>query len=180
MSIASQLNRQYNKPRPKLALGLDSSSALTLLSTSSSTRSFSIGGGVLPLQPVKKQPLEEEKADALDDAREELEPARNSVHGSSRGPSEFESDRILAAMWLKSRCGSSVDLDYSLSMARPLRRNPAASTSSASSNSASAAAKASAVFAAKKNSIVRQCTACNLLYTAAHCCPGIGPNSDSK
>lgn len=172
MSIASQLNKQYNKPRPKLALGLDSSSALTLLSTSSSTRSFSIGGGVLPL-PAKKQPLEEEKAETLDDAREELEPVRTSVHGTSRGPGEFESDRILAAMWLKSRCGSSVDLD---SMARPLRRDPAASTSSAPSTSASAAAKASAVFAAKKNSIVRQCTVCNLLYTSSHFCPGIGPS----
>ena len=157
MSIASQLQKQYQKPRPKLSLGVssDSSSALTLLSTSSSVRSFSIGGGasLRKLQEEKQQQAQEDES--KDSGRAAPEPADEPAEAKSNNT--FESDRYLAAMWLKSRCGPSHGADPKTPLFHPPGK-------------ASASSKPATAFAAKKNSIVRQCSHCQVLYTAGHAC----------
>lgn len=174
MSIASQLNKQYSKPRPR-----NNPNTLSLLSTTPSVKSFSIRGSVPSGSDLAFKAPAERK---LNDSRKESEDicTRDATEPQYEPTIEksntFESDKFLAAMWLKSRCVPS-----SSSTPETIEAKSAAKTS----QTHSLIKKPAPIFAAKKNVIVRQCSKCQVLYTAAHACPlsitsGSPGCSDSK
>ena len=162
MSIAQQLNKQFNQPKPRRQLGLDSS-GLTVLSTSSSARSFSMGTAASAPKPAPRVDRDCKSEDAKENGREEPETTTDTTAGAKS--STFESDRCLAAMWLKKRYGVCSVIP---SLGSKVGVGSAASLTSSQSL---VAAKSPAKFAAK-NSIVRQCAKCHILFTTAHACQG--------
>jgi len=162
MSIAQQLNKQFNQPKPRRQLGLDSS-GLTVLSTSNSVRSFSMGTASAPKPAAPRVDRDCKSEDAKENGREEPETPTDTTAGAKS--STFESDRCLAAMWLKKRCGVS-----SVTPSLDSKVGVGSAPGSMSSQSL-VATKSPAKFAAK-NSIVRQCAKCHILFTAAHACQG--------
>ena len=154
MSIAAKLQKEFaNKPR-----GARTTTSQTFdsggLSTQSSVRSFTIRP-----PPEERARQERESKRKADEEYSRKEPEEEAIPSTS---TTFESDKYMASLWLKQRCSSTTSLR--IESALKTGQLPRSS----SSNNANVVAK----FAAKRNTIVKQCQHCLVLYQpfVSHSC----------
>lgn len=157
MSIAAKLQKEFaSKPRSSRATAssLEGGSGL---STQTSVRSFTIR-----LPPEERARQERESKRKADEEYSRKEPEEPEVEALPSASTTFESDKYMASLWLKQRCSSTASLriESALKTGQLPRSN--------SSNNNNAVAK----FAAKRNTIVKQCQHCLVLYQpfVSHSC----------